>query len=177
MNQSTTQRKASAFQGWIEHEVVGQMELVLAGAVVPGQPLQVEQVDLADGHAVVVAVEGAPEAAHDLVDLGPVLVVAGHRHQLGPAPGPGLAALVEVGLVEVDQGVVRSSGSRAILWATSTEAVDAPVEPGTLTSSMASLTSGFHQLRVRLLGREGVQVPLPGGLVEGPGPAGARGRR
>ena len=75
----------------LEHEVVDQVELVLAGAVVPGQALQVEQVDLADGHAVVVAVEGAPEAAQDLVHLRPVLVPAGDRLQLGPPAVPRLA--------------------------------------------------------------------------------------
>ena len=40
---------------------------------------------------------------------------------------------------------------------------------------MASLTSGFHQLRSGCSGSEGVQVPLAGGLVEGPGPSAREG--
>ena len=143
-------------------EVEGEVQLV-AVAEVGRDELGLGEVDLADHHAVAgVLVEHGANAAQERVRA---LVVVG-------------ADDVEVAADDVGLGDV---GQRGVLadevHDVGAEAVDAAVQP-----EAQHVVHGLDDLRVvpvevGLLGQEGVQVPLLGGLVPRPRGAAAEGRR
>lgn len=136
-----------------EAEVEGQVELV-AAAVVLRHGLRVHDVDLAHGHALVVAVEQPADLAQGTVHVRVVLVVQVTLPAVAVALAPG------------DQRVVAQGGIlQDLVDHVDPEAVHAPVEP-----EAQHVVHGGHELRVapvqvRLLDQVRVQVALARGRV------------
>ena len=104
-----------------EAEVERELQLVERGTVVRRDAARIEQIDLADHHALAVASSSAAPAADDVVHLGPILIVD--------------VLLAEVIAHRVRVAVVgrRVVAQRRVLDHlvdhVDAEAVDAPVEP------------------------------------------------
>jgi hypothetical protein len=127
-----------------EDEVVGQVQLV-SGVDVLHQLLQVEQVDLAHDHPVVILLDDGPDPPQAVVDGGPVLVV------------------LQPGLVVPQLGILGD-----LVDHVDPEPVDTPVEPEPQDVVHGRLHLGVIPVEVGLVRRERVQVVLRGRLVERP---------
>ncbi len=128
-----------------EDEVVRQVQFV-PGVDVPRDLAEVQQVDLAHDHPLVVLIDNGPDPSQPLVDGGPVLVMA------------------QAGLVIAKFRILRD-----LVDDVDPEAVDAPVEPEVQDAMHRRRYFGIVPVEVGLLWRERVQVVLPGALVRRPG--------